>query len=375
MALVGSGLGLDSAAVAVAPPPVSERPVAPTVAPEAVVEVEAPTLEQLIGQKLMVTMAGTKPTKAMLRRVKRGEVGGIILLGRNVTSKAQLQRLTLQLQRAAADGGQPPLLISIDQEGGTVKRVPWAPPTITVPEMGRIGSSKVARAQGRATGKALRNVGINVDLAPVADVPISNASFMLQQGRTFSRDAATTARLSNAFADGLKGAGVMPTMKHFPGIGRATQNTDRFVDTITASKRTLRADLRPYRQAIRGGIPLIMLSNATFTAYDDKNAAGWSRRIAERLLRRELGFTGVSVTDSLNGTANARGTTVRKLGFRAAKAGADMLLVTGSEGASDWLYRRLLDDARRGRLPESTLRASYDRILALKERLPGRSRR
>jgi beta-N-acetylhexosaminidase len=336
--------------------------------------VPEPTLEQLVGQKLMVTMGGLKPTRALLRRVRNGEIGGVVLLGRNVDSPAQTRRLTRRLQRAAAEGSQPPLLISIDQEGGSVKRVTWAPPTLTVPAIGATGSTRIARKQGALTGAALRSLGINVNLAPVADVPRSRASFMLQQGRTFSFDAATTDRLANAFAAGLGSEGVFATMKHFPGIGRASRNTDKLVETIRAGRQALRSDLRPYRQAIRRDVPLIMLSNATFPAFDGRNAAGWSRAIATDLLRDELGYTGVSVTDSLNGTANARGTTVRKLAFKAARAGADIILTTGNERSTTWLHGRLLSDAQKGRIPRETLEASYERILALKERLPQQGR-
>ena len=194
---------------------------------------------------------------------------------------------------------------------------------------------------------------------------------MLQQGRTFSFDANRTTRLANAFASGLASSGVVPTMKHFPGIGLATRNTDLFVDVIRASKAKLRPDLRPYREAIDGDIPMIMLSNATYPAYDRRNGAGWSRAIAIRLLRRDLGFTGVSITDSLNGTANARGTSVRRLAILAARAGTDMILVTSKERSSEWLYGQLLNKAKRGKIPLATLQASYDRILALKSRLSG----
>ena len=330
---------------------------------------DEPTLEQLIGQKLMTTIGGTKPSKRLLRRVRRGEIGGVVLVGRNVSTQAALKSMTRKLQAAARRGGQPPLLISIDQEGGSVKRVPWAPPTLTVPQMGRLGSVKVAREQGARTGAALRRLGINIDLAPVADIPRARSSFMLQQGRTFSFDATRTSRLANAFAAGLASEGVLATMKHFPGIGLATRNTDKLVDRIKASKKRLRPDLRPYREAITRDIPLIMLSNATYPTWDKRNAAGWSRAIVQRLLRRDLGFTGVSMTDSLNGTANARGTTVRRLATRAAIAGADILLVTGSERSSAWLHGELVERARRGIIPEARLQASYDRIMALRESL------
>ncbi len=370
LVLVGVMLRPADVANAVSPPPVPP----PSVALERIAtptdpETSEPNLKQMVGQKLMVTMAGRKMGKDLARRIRRGEIGGVILLSRNVTTRSVLRRLTRQLQRAAAQGGRPPLLISIDQEGGSVKRIGWAPPTLTVPEMGRLGSTKVARTQGARTAIALRRLGINVDLAPVADVPRSRSSFMLQQGRTFSFDATRTARLADAFASGLASRGVLATMKHFPGIGLATRNTDRLVDTIRASKAGLRPDLRPYRRAISHDIPMIMLSNATYTAYDRRNAAGWSRSIAHDLLRRDLGFPGVSITDSLNGTANARGMKVRTLAIRASRAGTDMILVTGSERSSTQLYATLLKKAREGSIPATTLRASHDRIMALKERL------
>lgn len=370
LALAGVTLGPPDVVSAVGPPGLPPPPAVfqqleSTMKPGA----SGPNLKQMVGQKLMVTMAGRKMGGNLAGRIRRGEIGGIVLLARNVTTRSALRRLTRQLQRAAAQGGQPPLLISIDQEGGSVKRIRWAPPTMTVPEMGRIGSTTVARSQGARTGIALRRLGINVDLAPVADVPRSRASFMLQQGRTFSFDSKSTARLASAFASGLTSRGVLATMKHFPGIGMSTRNTDRLVDTIRASKAGLRPDLRPYRLAIDHGIPMIMLSNATYTAFDRRNAAGWSRAIAHKLLRRDLGFKGVSITDSLNGTANARGMKVRTLATRAARAGTDMILMTGSERSSSRLYATLLAKARQGSIPTATLRASYDRIIDLKERL------
>jgi beta-N-acetylhexosaminidase len=325
----------------------------------------APTLAQLIGQKLVVRMDGTTPSADLLGRIKRGEVGGVILLGFNITTRSALIALTGKLRAAAAAGGQPPLLIAVDQEGGSVKRIPWAPPTLSPPAMGRLASTPTAREQGANTGAALHGLGIDVDFAPVADVPGSTASFMYQQGRTFSFNASRTAYLADAFATGLESEGVIPTMKHFPGIGLATRNTDAYVVTIRASRTALALGLRPYQRAIAHHIPLIMLSNATYTAYDAHYAAGWSRPI-ETLLRHDLGYTGATITDSLDGTAKARGLTSAHLAIRAAQAGTDMILITGSEATSRGVYATLLAEARSGSIATPTLRASYDRILALK---------
>ena len=136
--------------------------------------------------------------------------------------------------------------------------------------------------------------------------------------------------------------------------------------TITASRAALAPGLLPYRQAIANRIPLIMLSNATYAAYDTANGAGWSPAIGGGLLRETLGFTGVTITDSLNGAAAARGVTTTSLAVRAALAGTDMILLTGSESSSRATFTSLLREAENGTIPLSVLRASYDRILALK---------
>jgi beta-N-acetylhexosaminidase len=326
----------------------------------------APTLGQLIGQKLVVRMEGKAPSADLLGRIRRGEVGGVILLGANVTTRSALMALTSKLRSAAAAGGQPPLMIAVDQEGGPIKRILWAPPTLSAPQMGRDGRASVARAQGAATGAALHGLGINVDLAPVADVPGSAASFMSRDGRTFSSNATRTATLADAFASGLESKGVLPTMKHFPGIGFATRNTDASLVGIMATPAGLAPGLLPYRTAIGHDIPLIMLSNARYPAYDRVNAAGWSHTIAVTLLRHDLGFTGVTITDSLDGTAHARGLSTSVLAVRAAVAGTDMILTTGTEDASRAVYATLLREAKAGAIPKATLQVSYARILALK---------
>jgi beta-N-acetylhexosaminidase len=325
-----------------------------------------PSLAQLIGQKLVVRMDGLTPSTDLLGRIRRGEVGGVILFGSNVSTPTKLIALTAQLQGAAAAGGQPELLIAVDQEGGPVRRIPWAPPSISPPEMGRIGRLSVARDQGASTGDALRGLGVNVDFAPVADVPASTASFLYRDGRTFSFLATSTASLADAFASGLESKGVLATMKHFPGIGLATQNTDTNPVTITASRAALAPGLLAYRTAILDRIPLIMLSNATYAAYDATNAAGWSHAIAVTLLRDDLGFGGVTITDSLEGTAHARGLSTGSLAIRAARAGTDMILVTGSEASTRGVYATLLGHATDGTISTADLRVSYDRILALK---------
>ena len=334
-----------------------------SIAPVSAPASAAPSLQHLIGQKLVVSMEGHTPSSSLLDRARRGRIGGVLIHGWNFSSATQLRSIANELQQAAAQGGQPPLLIAVDQEGGQVKTVSWIPPTLSPPQM---GSSDTARTQGRKTGGALVGLGVNTDFAPVADVPASASSFMYQQGRTWSFSSRETARLANAFALGLGDRGALATMKHFPGLGFATKNTDDFVVHIDATKRELAPGLRPYRHAVANGVPLVMLSNAVYRAYDRSHAAGWSRPIGTTLLRGELGFHGVTITDSLDGAANTRGTPTNALALKAAKAGTDMLLLTGSEASSRSVFRTLLDAAKAGKIRHDRLTASYDRILALK---------
>jgi beta-N-acetylhexosaminidase len=324
----------------------------------------APTLARLVGQKLVVSMNGTTPSASLLRRVRRGDIGGVIVHRFNFGSSAELRRITRALQIAAAAGGRPKLLIAVDQEGGDVKTVPWAAPTLPPAEMGAR-----AREQGRSTGTALRALGVNTDLAPVADVPVTRASAVYRQGRTWSFSALETARQASAFAAGLRGGRTVATVKHFPGLGLARRNTDRALVRIGAPRSCLAPGLVPFRRAIGDGVPVVMLSNAIYDAYDPVNAAGWSRAIASTLLRGELGFTGVSMTDSLDGTARVRGIPPNGLAIGAANAGTDLILLTGSEAATRDVYTSLLRAAQSGRIGRATLDASYRRILRLKARL------
>jgi beta-N-acetylhexosaminidase len=339
----------------------------PAGAPLAGVEaLTTPTLRQLIGQKLIVSMQGTTASDSLLSRAHRGKIGGVIIHGSNFSSAAQLRAIATRLQKAAAAGGQPPLLIAVDQEGGPVKTISSIPPTISPRRMGELDSTQVAHRQGRRTGVALIDLGVNLDLAPVADVPASKASFMYLQGRTWSFRATRTSRLSNAFANGLSDGGVLAAMKHFPGLGFAKLNTDSHIVRLSATATQLAPGLKPYRAAVANHVPLVMLSNAVYEAYDGGNAAGWSRAIGTRLLRGELGFKGVTITDSLDGAAHARGIPTNPLAVRAAKAGTDLLLLTGSEAASRSVYKSLFDAATEGTIRGARLQASYQRITALK---------
>jgi beta-N-acetylhexosaminidase len=322
-----------------------------------------PRIEVLVGQRLVVAMEGTSPSPALLERIRRGEVGGVILFGANVVDRRQLARLTTELRRAAEVGGMPRLLVAVDQEGGAVRRLRWAPPGLSARELAR---RRIAASHGAglAAGRALRRAGVDVDLAPVADVPVPR-SFLAAQERAFGTVPSRVAARSAAFSRGLASAGVIATAKHFPGLGRAVRTTDAHAVTIRADRPALdKRDLVPFRHLVSTGVPLVMLSNASYIAFGNLPAA-WSSDVVD-LLRSELGFTGATVTDSLDALALTHAVTMAEAARRAVAAGVDGLLVTGSERESAGVLDALVADARAGRLSPGVLRESYERMLVLK---------
>lgn len=316
---------------------------------------------KLLGQRIMAGFPGTTAPTWLLRRIERGEIGSVILFSSNIGTAAEVKALTGSLQAAARSGHNAPLLIAVDQEGGEVKRLS-GPPTLSPPQITATGRVSVAGSQGRATGRYLKGLGINMDLAPVVDVPTSRSAFIYQQGRAFSFDAGTVAKYATAFMNGLQSSGVAATAKHFPGLGSAPVTTDAELQELhpTAAQRT--AALTPYKAVIASGIDAVMVSVAGFPAYDRSGTvAALSKPIVQGVLRNGLRFGGVTITDSLGAPTGHSDTTA---GVLAAEAGSDILLFTDSASRE---LAALQGALAGGGLAHSAAAASYQRIVELKQ--------
>ncbi len=324
---------------------------------------------QLVGQRLVASFRGSAtPPPALVRRIRRGRVAGVVLFAGNASTLAQARRLTRRLQAIPRPAAlrRHPLLVLVDQEGGLVRRLRDAPPRRSALAAARAGDPGAVEAEGRRTGAALRRAGITVDLAPVADVPRAGSA-MLREARTYGTSAAQVRRSAPRFARGLVRGGVQATAKHFPGFGAARVNTDAAPATIRTSARTLRAvDERAQRAVVRAGARLVMLSNALYPALDPRRPATLSRAIATRELRGRARFRGVSVTDDLEANALRRFGTIGAVAVASARAGADLLLLGRSAAATERAAAALEAAARDGRLPRAALVASATRVLALR---------
>ena len=320
--------------------------------------------QKLLGQRIMVGLDGTHADRSLLTAVRNGQVGEVILFAANIVDQPQVTALTGSLQRAARAGHNPPLLIAIDQEGGQVKRLSDGPPALSPPEMASRGSVPVAFRQGQMTGDYLKARGINWDLAPVLDVPTFSDAFIWQQGRAVSFDPQAVARYAGAFARGVQSAHIAATGKHFPGVGSAPVDTDNKLDELRPSAAQRSEALIPYQMLISHGLDAVMLSTAGFPAYDSSGRpAALSPSMIRGLLRGQLGFHGVTITDSLDSPTGYGEITA---GVLAAAAGADVLLFVDSAPGE---LRALLHALHSGRITRADAMASYDRIVALKRRV------
>jgi beta-N-acetylhexosaminidase len=325
------------------------------------------TLRQAVGQRMVFAYPGRTPPRGLVRRIARGEAAGVILFARNVGSAAAVRATVRRLQAIPRPRGlRAPLLVMVDQEGGPVRRIPGSPRR-SAAAAGAAGDG-AARADGRAAARTLRSAGVNLDLAPVADVA-RPGSAMEREGRAYGRRASVVTARATAFAAGLREGGVLATAKHFPGFGNAGVNTDDAATTVRSPLSTLRTvDGRPFRALIARGVPAVMLATAVYPALDARAPAALSRAWVTDELRGRLGFRGVTITDDLQTPAVAPFGSEARRAELAVRAGVDVPLFARTYTGGARAAEGLVAAARAGRISRAQLEAGARRVLALRAR-------
>ncbi|HEX3042762.1 MAG TPA: glycoside hydrolase family 3 N-terminal domain-containing protein [Solirubrobacterales bacterium] len=318
---------------------------------------------QLAGERIVTGLPGASVSPRLRDAIREGRVAGVVLFAENIPSRAAGRRLVARLQAIPRPPKlDDPLLVMTDQEGGLVKRIGGAP-TASAQEMGARGAAFSAR-QGRRTAANLRDLGINVDLAPVLDVGRPGGVIAATE-RSFGATPARVEATAIPFAEALQAGGVAATGKHFPGFGAATENTDFAVERVGLSKRELRAvDEEPYAAFAAAGGEMVMLSTAIYPAFDDAPAA-FSRTIATAELRNRLGFDGVTVTDALETPAVEHFGSPGEVAVAGARAGADLLLFARL-GPAERAWKALVGRLRAGDLDRAEFEAAAQRVLDLR---------
>jgi beta-N-acetylhexosaminidase len=313
-----------------------------------------------LGQLMIVGFEGTKATGDIISFIRDEAIGGVILFKRNYESLRQLKRLTGELQDAAEGR----LIISVDHEGGRVMR--FGPPFTQFPAAARVAEMglEAVHEVGLKMGRELSDAGINLDFAPVLDVA-TNAFNTVIGDRAFGGDPLAVADHAIQMMKGLWEAGVVPCGKHVPGHGDTDLDSHLSLPVIPHTKRRLElCELHPFRVAIAAGIPMIMTAHLLVPNLDSNWPASVSRRITTELLRKELGFKGVIITDDLRMKGITNLMPVPDAAVKAMEAGHDMVMI-----CRDFeLQRRTLDALKRaadeGRI--SDIETRLNRIKKLK---------
>jgi beta-N-acetylhexosaminidase len=282
-------------------------------------------LSKLAGQLLSFGFEGTTASEELRARIGASEVGGVMIFRPNITSPGQLAEVVGALRAAAP--GDLPLLVSIDQEGGLVQRLrapatEW-PPMLAV---GSAGDSARAALVGRALGEELAAVGVGWNFAPVLDVHTNPANPVIGN-RAFGTSPEVVSRQALAFWRGLRDAGVVGCGKHYPGHGDTMTDSHHELPVVPHDIERLRkVELAPFASAARAGVEAFMTAHVMYPALDPDRPATLSRRIATEVLRGDLGFRGVLVSDDLNMKAVAARYSIEELAVQAIEAGCDHLL-------------------------------------------------
>jgi len=297
---------------------------------------------------------GTDLSDDLLRLLDRG-VGGVVLFARNIESSKQMAGLISQIKQRAGR----PLPVAIDHEGGRVMRVK-CPFTQTPPMrlLGKIGDEELVRDVGRVFARELRAVGFDMDFAPVLDVD-TNADNPVIAGRSFGGDPDLVARMGLALIQGLQSAGVAACAKHFPGHGDTAEDSHKVLPRLPHDGQRLRSvELPPFESACKAGVAGTMIANVIFEAWDNTYPASMSRSIINGLLRREMGYGGLAISDDLEMRAITDHFGVSEAAVMGAAAGMDCLLICHTaevmHGAIDALIEAAgKDDALAGMIAQA----------------------
>jgi beta-N-acetylhexosaminidase len=327
-------------------------------------------IEDKVGQMLMFGFAGTAAGGDVQLMVRDWRIGGLVLRDGNLAAPSQILELSSALQGLADENGLPAgLLLAVDQEGGAVTRLRSPFTQFPAPAaVGSAGDSDLAQAMGKAMAEEMTAVGINMDLAPVLDVNDNPLNAVIGP-RSFGSDPNLVALMGTEFVKGLHDGGVIATGKHFPGHGSTSTDSHYGLPVVSKTSDEIRStELVPFQAAIEADVDAIMTAHVAYPDLDSASLAPatLSKPILTGLLRQELGFSGVIVTDSMGMGAITQLYSPGEAAVMAVEAGADIILAGGQVDVQSGIRAALLEAAQTGRISEQRINESVTRILLLK---------
>lgn len=316
-----------------------------------------------VGQLMMIGIHGKSLNDDAKFMLNEYRVGGIILFDRNMESKDQVKTLITDINKAGKSAGLTPLFLGIDQEGGAVARMDDK--LIKVPPAEEVGKEPVeqAAALAREVGTELKDLGFNINFAPVADLGLT-------YGRSYSTNPDEVVRYAGAVGKSYDEAGLWYSYKHFPGIGKTDVDLHADTSIVSVSKETLLSeDTKVFVDLIKQSKPntyTIMVSHAMYPQIDPDHPSSLSKTIITDWLRKDMGYNGVVVTDDMDMGALAKHYTFGDMAVQSILAGSDILLVCHEYEHMQEAYNGLMKAVKDGRISKERLDESVKRILLMK---------
>ena len=332
-------------------------------------KIEAMTIEEKIGQMLMFGIVGNSVNEEAFYFIQTHHIGGVILTKSNSKSARQLLSLTNKIKETNAKYNEIPIFISTDEEGGLVTRMPREienlPESMTIGEHGDVG---LAYQVGAAIGKRVGGFGFNITLAPVLDIN-SNPKNPVIGRRAFGSSSEVVESMGLAELKGIRSQNIIPVVKHFPGHGDTDVDSHKGLPVIRHDfERLNRLELVPFKRAIEEQADMVMVAHILIPKVDKKNPASLSKKLISDVLRDELEFNSVVITDDLGMGAIKEHGAIGESAVKSVLAGTDILLVNyGTQNMMD-VITAVGEAVRGGRLTEERINESVYRILKLKEK-------
>ncbi|MCM3203750.1 glycoside hydrolase family 3 N-terminal domain-containing protein [Paenibacillus illinoisensis] len=336
------------------------------------------TVSEQVGQMLMPDIrqwngkGTTTVNEGLKSSIHNQDLGGLILFDKNIVDTRQVTTFTHNLQM---ESGDIPMFLGIDQEGGVIKRIPGGTNLPGQMALGATGDSALAEAAGLLTGEELKALGLNINFAPVLDIN-SNPDNPIIGMRSFSSDADLVTRLGLTTITGLRQSGVIAAVKHFPGHGDTMVDSHLGLPVLTHNRERLDSvELKPFQAAIENGVEMIMTAHIAFPAIDNEQVtslkdgqrvpvpATLSKKVLNGLLREELGYEGIIISDAFTMDGIAEHFGEDQAVERAVNAGVDIILMPQNSAAA---HQTLVNAVKNGTIPIETIHASVERILELK---------
>lgn len=347
--------------------PTAEPTPEPTVTTDPIKEqIASMTLDEKIGQMVLVGLDGTSMEKNAKKMIEQYRVGGFILYKDNMTSAAQTLKLLNQL-KAANQANSAPLWLSIDQEGGKVSRMPAEfaklPPAADV---GRADDLAYTKLIGEALGEEVSALGFNMDFAPVLDIN-SNPKNPVIGNRSFGADSETVIEHGLETMKAIQSKQIAAVVKHFPGHGDTSVDSHLDLPVVNKTRQQLEAfELLPFVQAIEQDADAIMVAHLLIPKIDEKYPASISKKMIKELLRKDLGYEGVVITDDMTMGGITDHFNVGEAAVKSIQAGSDIILIGHDNGIQVSVLKALKQSARDGEITRDMLDQSVYRILKLK---------